>query len=206
MVKTSSMIAALGAILFATAAHSADLRDKSMKDPFADSINKVDFSGAYVGVGAGGMFANTEVGTFDGIGSDGGLLEGVVGWDVRRGSFVFGPRVLGAITNVSTELAGSDVATLDAYVVIGGRAGVVFNRTLVYAHAGYEFDFLSSDIKALDTAFDKADTNAWNVGLGVETMFGQNTSFALEGAYVDGIDDAKGAEAFRGLGRLIYRH
>lgn len=205
MISTLAAGAALSAMV-ATGALASDLNGRgSSKDDFG-SVNKVDFNGLYVGLGAGGQFANVEVGgVFDGIGADGLVGEAVAGFDVRRGSFVFGPRVIGAVTNVNTEIAGFDLGNIDAYVNLGGRVGVVFNRTLIYAHAGYEILWLSSDIPALDAAFDDADTNAATVGLGLETMLTGNLSFVVEGTYVHGLDDAEDGEAGRGVARLNMR-
>lgn len=189
-------------------ASAADIlgRDGSAKDDFGP-INKVDFNGIYIGAGGGGQFANIEVGNgfFDGIGADGLVGEAVLGYDIRRGSFVFGPRILGGFTNVNTEVNGSDLGNIDAYANFGGRAGVVFNRTLVYVHGGYEMMWLSSDIPALDSALNDADINAATAGLGVETILANNISLAIEGTYLHGLDDAEGAEGGRGVARLNFR-
>lgn len=195
--------------LASSGALGADILGKgSLKDDFGP-VNKVDFSGAYVGVGAGGQFANIEVegysGTFDGVGADGIVGEAVLGFDVRRGSFVFGPRVLGGFTNVNTEVNGSDLGNIDAYANFGGRAGIVFSRTLVYLHGGYEMMWLSSDSPALDSALNDADINAATAGLGVETMIANNISLAIEGTYLYGLDDAEGAEGGRGVARVNFR-
>lgn len=201
-------LAAAVVALMSSGALGADIFGKgSTKDGDFGSVNKVDFSGAYVGVGAGGQFANIEVGNglFDGIGADGLVGEAVLGFDIRRGSFVFGPRILGGFTNVNTEIAGSDLGNIDAYVNFGGRAGVVFSRTLVYVHGGYEMLWLSSDSPALDAAFDDADFNAVTAGVGVETMLANNLSLAVEGTYLHGLDDAEGGESGRGVVRLNYR-
>lgn len=208
--KKIGIIAALAVALSSGGASAADIlgRDGSTKDSFGP-VNKVDFSGAYVGVGAGGQFANVELetrrGTFDGIGADGLVGEGVLGYDIRRGGFVFGPRILGGFTNVNTEFGGSDIGNIDAYVNFGGRAGIVFNRTLVYLHGGYEMLWVSSDSPRLDAAFDDADLNAATAGIGLETMLFDNVSLAIEGTYLHGLDDAEGAEAGRGVVRLNYR-
>lgn len=200
-------LVALVALLSSGSVYAADIFGQgSTKDNFGP-INKVDFSGAYVGVGVGGQFANIEVGNgfFDGIGADGLVGEAVLGFDVRRGSFVIGPRILGGFTNVNTEINGQDLGNIDAYVNFGGRAGIVFNRTLVYVHGGYEMLWLSSDDPALDSAFNDADLNAVTAGLGIETMLVNNVSLAVEGTYLHGLDDADGAEGGRGVVRLNYR-
>lgn len=208
LLKTASAVAISAAVFLSSSALiAADIRDGGgSKDTFV-SVNKVDFDGAYVGVGVGGQFANVEIGSgaFDGIGADGLVAEGIAGFDVRRGSFVFGPRVFGAFTNVNTTVGGADLANIDAYVNFGGRAGIVFNRTLVYAHAGYEMMWLSSDSPWIDSVLNDADTNAATAGLGIETMLVDNVSLAVEGTYLHGLDDAEGGEAGRGVVRLNYQ-
>ena len=192
-------------------AMAADVYGKdSLKDsPASASVNSVDFSGPYIGIGFGGEFANTELDlrrtTFDGIGSDGLVGDAVLGYDFRAGSFVFGPRVQFGITNVDTTIGSNDLLTLDYFINLGGRAGVVFNRTLFYAHGGYEMMFASSDNAGYDQWLDDADLNAFTVGLGVETAISSNLSLGLEGAYIYGVDDAEGTEAFRGMARINLR-
>jgi opacity protein-like surface antigen len=206
MLKLSSVSLAVMSFFAVASANAADLRD-SLKDEPGIFVSKGgDFRGVYAGVGIGGEFANIEVGSFaDGIGADGIVGDAVLGYDFRFGSFVFGPRIQGGITNVNTELLGVDALNLDGFVNFGGRAGVVFNRTLVYAHGGYEMMFASSDIPGIDSALDDADLNAVTVGLGLETAIADHVSLALEGAYVHGIDDADGVEAFRGMARINFR-
>lgn len=209
--KKSALAALAVALLSSGAAYGADIlgRGGSTKDGDFSHVNRVDFNGAYVGVGVGGEFANVELdtrrGTFDGIGADGLVGEAVFGYDIRRGSFVFGPRIIGGFTNVNTEFAGSDIANIDAYVNFGGRAGIVFNRTLVYVHGGYEMLWVSSDNPRLDAAFDAADLNAATAGLGIETILVDNVSLAVEGTYLHGLDDAEGGEAGRAVVRLNYQ-
>lgn len=207
--KISTLAAgvALSALMI-TGAVASDLNGGSLKDgPFAE-VNHVDFSGAYVGVGVGGGFYNTEIDAgsfaFNGIGSDGAVIDGVLGYDFRRGSFVIGPRIIGALTTISTTINGQDLANLDGFVNLGGRAGVVFNRTLVYAHAGYEIMWVSSDIPSFDKALKDADLNAVTAGLGIETVIGDGMTLALEGAYVHGLDDANDVAKVDG-GRAMVR-
>jgi hypothetical protein len=216
--KKIGIIAVLAAALTSGGAYAADIlgRGGSTKDDFGH-VNKVDFSGAYVGVGAGGQFVNTPAvaevvmgdgwnyGDLEGIGGKGLVGEAILGFDIRRSSFVFGPRIIGGVTNVSAEFDGNEIGNIDAYLNIGGRAGVVFNRTLIYIHGGYERQWLSSDYAHLDAAFDDADINAVTGGLGLETMLTDSISFVVEGTYIHGLDDAEDSDGGRGVARLIHR-
>jgi hypothetical protein len=208
MLRNKATLFALTTLLLSSSAFAADINGKSLKDDsFGEPINRVDFSGFYVGVGAGAEFATMELGggAFDGIGADGWVGEAVLGYDIRRGSFVFGPRVVAGISNVNTTIGSTDLVNLDAYANFGGRAGIVFNRTLVYLHGGYEMMWASSDIGALDSALNDLDLNAATVGLGLETMFGNGVSLTLEGTYVSGLDDAEDIEGVRTTARINYR-
>lgn len=209
MSKFSSASFAVLAIFLASPAIAADATEKgsTLGLPALPALSdKGDFSGPYVGIGAGGEFANIELGDyFDGIGADGLVGEAVLGYDFRFGGLVIGPRIVGGIANVNTQIGDNDLINLDGYINFGGRAGVVFNRTLVYAQGGYEMMFASSDSPFFDEALEEADLNAWTMGIGLETAIANNVSLAAEGTYVSGIDDAEGLEAFRGVVRLNIR-
>lgn len=202
--KHLGLAAGLAALL-SSGALASDLNGSLKDEPFAN-VNKADFTGLYVGAGAGAQFATMEVGggAFDGIGADGWVGEGVIGYDIRRGSFVFGPRIVAGIGNVNTTVGGNDLVNIDAYANFGGRAGVVFNRTLLYLHGGYEIMWASSDSPAIDSALNDLDLNAATIGLGLETVFGGGMTFTVEGTYVSGLDDAKDVEAVRTTARIGY--
>jgi opacity protein-like surface antigen len=203
-----TVIAALAvALLSSTAAVAADPFPKagSSKADEAFAAPREDFRGLYIGLRAGGEFANTELGGFDGIGADGLIGEAVVGFDIRMGSFVIGPRIVGSLSNTNIEIGGQDLVTHDGSVNFGGRAGVVFNRTLVYIHGGYELVFLSSDNPGLDNALNDADLAAYTAGVGVETPLIGNINFVAEGAYVVGTDDLEDTEALRATAGINVR-
>lgn len=204
--KTLVGLAAAVALL-SSGVFAADLGNHGglKDDGFVGPINHADFSGFYVGIGAGGEFANTEFGPIDGIGSDGLVADIVAGYDFRFGSVVIGPRIQGGISNVNTTIGGQNLLNVDEFVNFGGRAGVVFNRSLLYAHGGYEVLFASSDSPYFDSILKKADLNAYTVGLGLETVVTDHVSLSVEGTYIYGIDDAEGTEAFRGMVRVNWR-
>jgi hypothetical protein len=55
-------------------------------------------------IGAGGEVLSTELFGFDGVSSSGINGEAVIGWDLRRNSFVIGPRIVAGFGNVSSEV------------------------------------------------------------------------------------------------------
>ncbi len=194
---TKLMAGAALSALIAGSANAADVYTKGgLKDePFID-VNVVNFSGGYVGVGVGGVLLeddyNDELSGFVG--------EGVIGWDFRRASFVIGPRVKGAFASAESD---NDLIELDGYANLGGRAGVVLNRTLIYGDLGYEFLFASSPNPLIDAALDDSNLRAITFGIGLETMISQDWSLAGEATYVHGMDDAKEIDGWRGIARVV---
>ncbi len=183
----------------APAGYAADL-PKSLKDtPEVEVLKHADFSGAYVGLALGGALLNDDSSSDD--------LKGVIGeiaagYDFRRASLVIGPRIRGALTTMEDDTGLIDI---DGYLNLGGRAGVVFNRTLVYGSVGYEFMFASSDNPVIDAALDDSKLRALTLGLGVETKIWDGITAGGEVEWVNGLQDAKEVDGFRGLVR-INRH
>lgn len=199
----STVIGSLTAILLSGSAFAAGLHDKgsSLKDD-GDVIlsgNATDFSGLYVGVGVGGEFLGGDPDTNNG--TIGGVVDGVIGWDFRRDSFVIGPRIVAGLSNLDDEDPCANTA-LDAFLNFGGRAGIVFNRTLVYVHAGYEMQWFSSENSGYDAWLANADTNAFTGGVGIETILAGSWSIAAEGGLVSGLNDAEDVDGWRGVVRI----
>lgn len=195
--------AAIGALMLGSA-EAADIGSLKDDGPDFGSARTLDFSGPYAGVGVGGMFLGGD--PENNNGTIGGVVEGVIGWDFRRASFVIGPRIVGGLTNLDDEREWRPGNTaLDAFLNFGGRAGVVFNRTLVYAHGGYEIAFASSDDPDHDAYLGNADLNAITGGFGIETMLADRWSLAAEGTYISGINDAEDTDGWRGVFRINHQ-
>ncbi len=187
--KSASALALLGGIFCASTGYAADL-GKSLKDtPEVEVYKKADFSGAYVGIALGGAMLEPDYGDDD---FDGVVGEAVVGYDFRRASFVFGPRVRGGL---STQENDSETTEINGYVNLGGRGGLVFNRTLAYLSGGWEKKFIGGP---------GDDPSAVSVGLGAETKLFEDITFGGEIEHIQGIDDDDFKE-WRLLGR-INRH
>lgn len=200
MFKKSTLIAAGAAIFLAGAAQAADL-GKGLKDGPVDAPRaKQNFEGFYAGLGVGGAILEDDAGGD----LDGFLGNAIVGFDTRHQSIVLGLRVQGFLSAIEDD---SETVQIDGSAGIGGRAGVVFNRTLVYGHLDHEWLFASSDIPAVDDALNDADLRQLVVGVGFETaspMFGSFT-FGVEGSYLHGLGDADGLDGFRGVARAFRR-
>lgn len=170
------------------------------------------FQGFGIGVHGGGQFTNIDVyDQFDGIGAD-GLIGGLhAEYLFAMGNFRVGPYVEGGLSNVNTEIGGQDLLNQDWNIGGGVKAGVVlWNATLVYGKAGYEFSKWSI---AEDEA--EADVESVVLGGGVETMLAQNVSIGLEANYVvpmnievedqDLTDYLEESESIRALARITWR-
>jgi outer membrane immunogenic protein len=159
-----------------------------------------DDSNASIGVPAGAVGVGSPAGTitFGDSEGDGFVGGGQIGYNYQMGSFVFGVE-----TDIQfADLGGSDgtavyPAAWDAYAfrpagVAGGvdwfgtvraRAGVAFDRALIYATGGFAYgggddnnDFFSND--------DDIRTG-WTLGGGVEYAFTNNLTGGLEGLWVN---------------------
>lgn len=196
VLKTAIATLALAGAVAVPNVSAADLH-KSLKDtPEVEALKKADFAGAYVGIALGGAMLDP-----DGAGNDfsGAVGEIMGGYDFRRGSIVFGPRIRGALTTLEDD---ANAMQIDGYINLGGRAGLVFNRTLVYGSLGYEFISASSDTPALDAALDDANLRAWTLGVGAETRIFDGLTAGAEFEYVKGTEDAKDLDGPRVLVRF----
>lgn len=197
MLKKSTLIAAGAAIFLSGAVQAADLK-KYEKGVITEAPKaKQNFEGFYAGLGVGGAILEDDAG-------EGFLGNAVVGFDTRHQSIVMGLRVQGFLSSIEDD---TGTVEIDGSAGIGGRAGVVFNRTLVYGHLDHEWLFASSDIPVVDAFLDDADLRQLAVGIGFETaspVFGDFT-FGLEGSYLHGLGDADGLDGFRGLARAFRR-
>jgi outer membrane immunogenic protein len=146
------------------------------------------WTGFYVGVNAGYGWSNDD---FDSVDladedDDGGFVGGAqVGYNYQIGSFVVG--LEGDIQYADFGSEGAfvvngatyDLDRSDWFGTVRARAGVAFDRALIYATGGFAF---------------ADDANGWTVGGGVEYAFTNNLSAKIEGLYVnlDNDDDFPG--------------
>jgi len=144
------------------------------------------WNGFYAGLNAGGMFGNTSAsfagpagpGGFSGAGS--GFVGGAqAGYNYQIGSFVVG--LEGDIQYADfggddrfdfdgDGILDDDFNTSDWFGTVRARAGVAFDRALIYATGGFAF---------ADNA------TGWTVGGGLEYAFTNNLSAKIEGLYVN---------------------
>jgi outer membrane immunogenic protein len=122
------------------------------------------FQGPRVEVIAGWDRAETVAG-----GASGFTYGGAVGYDLQRGTSVFG--VDAEVTgSTADECFGGACLKAGRDLYIGGRLGaVIAPNTLVYAKAGYTNARM---IGETSTAHDAVNLDGYRVGAGVERAFG----------------------------------
>ncbi|MCD6069852.1 MAG: hypothetical protein K0S42_368 [Microvirga sp.] len=171
-----SSVALLG---LATGAVAADLPSRRAPAPIIAAAPLFTWTGFYVGVNAGYGWSNDD---FDAVDladedDDGGFVGGAqVGYNYQIGSFVVG---LEGDIQYADFGADDDFDSSDWFGTVRARAGVAFDRALIYATGGFAF---------------ADDANGWTVGGGVEYAFTNNLSAKIEGLYVnlDNDDDFPG--------------
>ncbi|HQZ12175.1 MAG TPA: porin family protein [Devosia sp.] len=173
-----------------------------------------DWSGFYAGINAGyggGTFAHPLViegfgepisGSLD-VTAGGFLGGGQVGFNHQFDNFVIGleadlqgSTIDGRLSaTLAGEVAGisADVGTrLDWFGTLRGRAGVAFERALVYGTAGLAYGHTTSSVNASGEVLaepfsDGVDHNRWGyaVGAGIEYALTDNLTFKTEYLYTN---------------------
>jgi len=173
-----SSVALLG---LATGALAADLPSRRAPAPIIAAVPVFTWTGFYVGVNAGyGWNANDSITvgglTFD-LDDEGGFVGGAqAGYNYQIGSFVVGLEGdiqyadFGGDDFVLADGSIVDFNTSDWFGTVRARAGVAFDRALIYATGGFAF---------ADNA------TGWTVGGGLEYAFTNNLSAKIEGLYVN---------------------
>jgi outer membrane immunogenic protein len=156
-----------------------------------------DNDSVFVPAGAIPGFAGGTI-TFDEDDGDGFVGGGQIGYNYQIGSFVVGLEAdlqwadLGGSSGVATFPAAGFPATFVPAGVAGGvdwfgtvraRAGVAFDRALIYATGGFAYGGADDDNDFLG---DNDDVRTgWALGAGVEYAFTNNLTAGIEGLWVN---------------------
>jgi outer membrane immunogenic protein len=195
------------AILGIGAASAADLPMKAA--PYAAPVQIFSWTGCYVGVHAGAGLMRNSVGGMEVTGSNytgtGGLAGGQVGCNYQDGNWVFGAEGEGYWSGMKTTDASSsptnsegsgfrdtDTAKNKYDFSIAARAGIAFDRTLVYGKAGWvwgKFDFLSTDSccgtnPGFSSSAASGTLDGLLLGVGIEHAITNNWTIKLEYNYL----------------------
>ncbi|MBA1157122.1 outer membrane protein [Microvirga mediterraneensis] len=173
-----SSVALLG---LASGALAADLPSRRAPAPVIAAVPVFTWTGFYVGVNAGYGWNTNDDFVFNNVrynlNDDGGFVGGAqAGYNFQIGSFVVG--LEGDIQYA--DFGGNDILLADGTVAdfnnsdwfgtVRARAGVAFDRALIYATGGFAF----------------ADgATGWTVGGGIEYAITNNLSAKVEGLYVN---------------------
>jgi outer membrane immunogenic protein len=180
------LLASVALFGFAGAASAADLPTRAAPPaPVFAAAPVFTWTGFYVGVNAGYGWSNDDFDAFDAadIDDDGGFVGGAqVGYNYQIGSFVVGLEGdiqyadFGAEGAFDFDRDGDDdrFESSDWFGTVRARAGVAFDRALIYATGGFAF---------------ADDATGWTVGGGVEYAFTNNLSAKIEGLYVNFEED-----------------
>jgi outer membrane immunogenic protein len=179
------LLASVALFGFAGAASAADLPVRSAPPaPVVAAVPVFTWTGFYVGVNAGYGWNTNDSITVGGVRFDlddeGGFVGGAqAGYNYQIGSFVVG--LEGDIQYADfggddrfdfdgDGILDDDFNSSDWFGTVRARAGVAFDRALIYATGGFAF---------------ADDANGWTVGGGLEYAFTNNLSAKIEGLYVN---------------------
>ena len=193
--------------VLAGSALAADFRP-----PPPRTIAAPDWTGFYLGVNAGGGWANADIDfSFAGVpfaaidNSLRGALGGVqAGYNWQSGAILFGVEVDAQLSGVQGRitapcppgfcgpppLAASYGQEVSWFGTARGRIGYAMPTWLAYGTAGFAYGRLETNASAsaggLTATFNSAeDRTGWTVGGGIEVAFAPRWSAKLEYLYVD---------------------
>ena len=159
-----------------------------------------DWSGLYIGAHAGYFFGASTLGfppggpiaPFD-LDTDGFAGGGQAGFNWQINRFVLGAEadISWADLQGSGTVPGATVETrADWLSTIRGRAGVAFDRLLIYGTGGVAFTSLETSVTGpLGFVSDENNLTGWTAGAGVEWALTDNLSLKGEYLWVDFSDE-----------------
>lgn len=191
-------LALAGAVMASGTASAADIaRPVPYKAPPAGVLPaQYDWTGFYVGGHVGYGWAEKSwqdsFGLFDISHEANGFLGGgQAGFNYQIGQFVLGVEgdwSWSGMSTSSTSLASTFNTDVDWTATVTGRAGLAFDRWLVYGKGGVAWarDRFSTNFYTFPAAPEIADTRlGWTVGAGVEYAFAPQWSAKLEYNFMD---------------------
>jgi outer membrane immunogenic protein len=141
-----------------------------------------NWTGAYIGLNAGGGWGKSEYGGVDKYDVSGGMVGATVGYNWQFGTWVLGLEGDADWANIKGSGVLSDTKN-EFLSTIRGRVGYSFDRFMPYVTGGLAV----GNVKANDVfGSSKDETKAgWTVGAGVEFAFAPQWTAKIEYLYVD---------------------
>lgn len=170
------------ALLTSTAAQAADIAQQ-----------KYDWSGAYIGIQAGGRWADEHLFAHVGWGPGdfynkptGGLIGGYAGYNYMLGKIVIGIEAgatLNSVSDVWTIQHYDYKTTAQELFTMSARLGYAIDKALVYGTAGYAH--AKYKMEYFDFPSDHTSYDGYNIGAGMEYAFTSNIIGRAEYRYYD---------------------
>jgi outer membrane immunogenic protein len=198
-----ALVGLAGATVFGGAAMAADISRPVYKAPPAGALPVAyDWTGFYIGGHVGYGWADktwSDPFSFGTVShnADGFLGGGQAGFNYQVGQFVFGAEgdftwsgISGGVSRtfgLAAPVTANFNTDVDWTATVTARAGIAFDRWLVYAKGGAAFakDRYSTNFYTPGT-IELSDTRVgWTAGAGVEYAFAPNWSAKLEYNYMD---------------------
>jgi outer membrane immunogenic protein len=151
-----------------------------------------NWTGAYIGLNAGGGWGKSEYAGVEKYDVSGGMVGATVGYNWQFGTWVLGLEGDADWSNIKGS--GTFAETKNEFLsTIRGRVGYSFDRFMPYVTGGLAI----GNVKANNAFTSKDETKAgWAVGTGVEFAFAPQWTAKIEYLYVDlGHVDLAGLEA-----------
>lgn len=181
-------LAIAAALLASTSAQAADL-----------TAQPYNWSGAYIGIQAGGRWTEESVNAVSGEGPislgikpKGGLIGGYAGYNHQFGNIVLGAEVSATLNSVSDNWNMSFTDYEDkakSLTSLNARFGYAIDRTLLYATGGWSHAKYSTSMRPDSSGIgyitydSKQNRNGYNIGAGVEYAFTDNIIARAEYRY-----------------------
>jgi len=189
-------------LLVPPAAHAADVLNQPPSVAPAPQVVSTpvhDWSGLYLGANAGYMWGDSDFGFRPpsatgapgfGFSTDGFVGGGQVGYNWQFDQFVLGAEADIGWANLdgSRSIPGGTVSVeTDWLSTVRGRAGVAFDRVLIYGTGGVAFAGTDVSVSGsgVTSASDSGTLTGWTAGAGVEVAVTENLSLKGEYLWVD---------------------
>jgi outer membrane immunogenic protein len=181
MKKFVTLVAAMAAFGFVSAASAADMPMKSPAPMMAPAYN---WTGFYVGVNGGYGWGTTTgtalpVATGGNVNLTGGLVGGTLGYNFQMGSWVLGLEADYDWANINGTTTLGGTFTINSLGSARGRLGYAWNNVLLYGTGGFAWG------SATGAGFGVTESHThtgWAAGGGLE--YGVTRNLSLKGEYL----------------------